>query len=94
MGTYGGAGLNPHGLAVLILWLLSPFIGVGFLTVPCAVASFLIDSGLIFTATGTQRSCLAVAALLCVALALLGPGAYSADARLFGRRVVQFGNKR
>jgi hypothetical protein len=41
-------------------------------------------------AVGPHARCIALAALLSASLALLGPGAYSVDARLFGRRVVVF----
>jgi len=49
-----------------------------------AVASLL---GL-FTGSPAEAVTLAAATLQAIALALLGPGAYSVDARLFGHRLV------
>jgi hypothetical protein len=56
------------------------------------VAASLAALVILFTATQTSgplEAVLMLQALQAVALALLGAGAYSVDARLFGRRVIQ-----
>ena len=70
------------------IWLVFISLSIGFLTpymsvIACvyAIANLLIDSQ-----SGNLRCVLSI--FDAAALALLGPGAYSVDARLFGRRVV------
>jgi hypothetical protein len=73
-----------HGLALLVSVALS----VGYLT-PLAAATALVCHGLIWIDAGVDSPALAVVfALDAIALALLGPGAYSIDAYRFGRRLV------
>jgi hypothetical protein len=71
-----------------VAWLLAILLVVGFLTpfvsVIAVAAQLLSLSGL----TGPLEGVIGVSALNAVALALLGPGAYSIDASRFGRRVV------
>jgi hypothetical protein len=93
VGTCSESAPTVHGRLAVVCWVLAPPLGVGLATVPCALACFVADIGLLLTAVGSQTCCIALGALLSVSLALLGPGAYSADARLFGRRVVVFGDK-
>jgi hypothetical protein len=90
VGTNGELGPILHERAALVCWALALPLGMGAATVLCAMVCFLTDMALLLTVVGLQVRCVAVAALLCASLALLGPGAYSVDARLFGRRVVFF----
>jgi hypothetical protein len=61
---------------------------VGYLT-PIASASALLLHGSIWFGAGIDSAAGAIiVALDGIALALLGPGAYSLDSRLFGRRLV------
>lgn len=68
---------------------------VGFLTPICcglaAVGNVIINLGLLPSfQTPTLGSSMVHLnlAIICIALALLGPGAFSLDARLFGRREI------
>jgi uncharacterized membrane protein YphA (DoxX/SURF4 family) len=71
---------------VLVLGLLTPIAG------SIATLCYLINGFEIFISTGTGRFENALVALqltaMSVILVLLGPGAYSLDARLFGRREI------
>lgn len=75
-----------HALAVLI----SVVISVGYLT-PVVAAAALVLHAFVWLALGSGVDGVAIAVILsldAVALALLGPGAYSLDSRRFGRRLV------
>jgi uncharacterized membrane protein YphA (DoxX/SURF4 family) len=75
-----------HALAILISLVIS----VGYLT-PVAAAAALLLHALIWLTLGAVVDGLTVTLILsldAVALALLGPGAYSLDSRRFGRRLV------
>jgi hypothetical protein len=68
--------------------LISMALALGYLT-PIVAAIGLLFHGLMWSGLGVDS--LGVAFIVCVdalALALLGPGAYSIDSYRFGRRVV------
>jgi putative oxidoreductase len=68
--------------------LLSITLFAGYVT-PIAAGIGLLFHGLIWLTSGAGNPALvSIVALDITALALLGPGAYSVDATLFGRRVV------
>ena len=71
---------------VLVLGFLTPIVG------SLATLCFLINAVELLVVTGTNRYANAVTALqlavMALILVLLGPGAYSLDARLFGRREI------
>ena len=70
--------------------LVSLVISVGYLT-PLVAAAALACHAFIWLAAGADLGAAVTAlvfALNALALALLGPGAYSLDARRFGRRLV------
>lgn len=63
----------------------------GFITPVAAILAALAETA-VLNAHVAQIALLEVAPIVvAVSLALLGPGAYSIDARLFGRRLMQFG---
>ena len=70
--------------------LISLVVSVGYLT-PIVAAAALACHAFIWLAAGADLGAAVTAlvfALNALALALLGPGAYSLDARRFGRRLV------
>jgi putative oxidoreductase len=68
--------------------LLALSLCIGFLT-PIAASTALLFHVLVwFSIAGISSPALIVVALDALALALLGPGAYSIDGYRFGRRVV------
>lgn len=73
-----------HGAVILI----SAALCAGYLT-PIAAAAALLFHALIWFGPGVDSAPVAVIfALDAIALALLGPGAYSVDSYRFGRRLV------
>ena len=68
----------------LILLLLAGFL-TRFASITCAVAQC---AAIVFIAS-MQPAHWVIAVMLSIALFLLGPGAYSFDAWLFGRRIVE-----
>lgn len=73
-----------HGVALLTSVALS----IGYLT-PIAAATALAFHALVWTGIGIDSPAVSVIfALNAIALALLGPGAYSIDSARFGRRLV------
>ena len=87
--NYGHRGALPgwvHALAILISLVVS----VGYLT-PIVAAAALALHAFVWLALGAGVDAAAVTLILsldALALALLGPGAYSLDSRRFGRRLV------
>jgi hypothetical protein len=61
----------------------------GFLTPYCAALSCLLELVLVVTSDASNRLQLGMSALTAAATVALGPGAYSIDARLFGRKVIK-----
>jgi hypothetical protein len=83
-----------HWALVTSAWILSVlvlvgiFLCLGLLTPYCAVLGCLIQLGVLLL-TGSQNTFdLVISILNSGVLAVLGPGAYSIDARLFGRRLL------
>jgi uncharacterized membrane protein YphA (DoxX/SURF4 family) len=70
------------------LILLSLALLVGLLTPAVALLSAMIEATMIMTSASAGIAFMLQGPVICVALALLGPGGYSLDARLFGSRVV------
>lgn len=80
-----GSTLIIGGIAVLV----GLFLSLGFLTPYCAALSCLLELVLLVTTDAPHRLQLGMSALTAAATAALGPGAYSVDARLFGRRLIK-----
>jgi hypothetical protein len=82
-GQFPAAGWTTLGIGAILL-----LIGVGTLTpFACAVGA-LIEAFYALSSRGTNQWQAVFAILVTIALGLLGPGAFSIDARLFGRRLI------
>ena len=75
-------------LLVLGLVALTGALCLGFLTPIAAALCCAVELISLFGIGGSDARVVTLSALNAAALALIGPGAYSVDARLFGRRVV------
>jgi uncharacterized membrane protein YphA (DoxX/SURF4 family) len=79
-----------HDRPTWYLWALVPLgaaLCAGFLTPLVALLTMAVQM-IGFTASGANAAWLGVSLVNTLALALLGPGAYSLDARRFGRRLL------
>jgi hypothetical protein len=65
------------------------FLFLGFLTPCCAVLSCLLELALLVAAGLPNGFQLGLSALTAASAAALGPGAYSLDARFFGRKLIK-----
>ena len=74
--------------------ILSLSLFFGFATPISASICCVAEIYLLFATASAMALCVVMSALVALALALLGPGAYSIDARLFGRKTVVFKNRR
>lgn len=68
--------------------LLAILLIAGFVTPILAVLTMVVQLAGVFQGSWPSRVLVAILSLNALALALLGPGAYSVDALRFGRRVV------
>lgn len=72
---------------------IAAFVGLclflGFLTPYCAAASCFLELALLVFTGAQNKLQLGMSALTAAAAVVLGPGAYSVDGRLFGRRVIK-----
>jgi len=78
----------PPGWMALALFLVASLLIVGFVTPVLAVFCGMFKVLSVWALGGTLAPIDVLVLLEAAAVALLGPGAYSLDARLFGRRVV------
>jgi hypothetical protein len=74
-----------------LLVLVAASLAIGFVTPLSALVSALVMGIAFAESPDGLRPLLLLHALSAVALALLGAGAYSLDARMFGRRVIELG---
>jgi len=73
---------------LLAIAISAIFLSFGFLTPYSAAVSGLIHFGILLTVSGDGQFHAATSVVYCVILAVLGPGAYSIDACVFGRRLL------
>lgn len=81
--------IRPWGLAFAATLIVAVALIVGFGTRTAALLLVAATISVAF-ATGRNDALVIAHAACCAALALLGPGAYSIDANVFGRRVIRF----
>jgi hypothetical protein len=82
-GQYHPAGWTTLGIGVILL-----LIGVGILTPIACTVGALIEAFYALSSHGINEWQAVFALLVTIALGMLGPGAFSIDARLFGRRLI------
>ena len=70
--------------------LPASFLVLGLLTPYFSALSVLIQIGVLITSGGTDQLHIITSILSGGILGILGPGAYSVDARLFGRKLISF----
>jgi len=76
---------------ILVEYVLpASFLLLGLLTPYFSVLSALIQIHVLITAGGNDQFHLITSILSSGILAMLGPGAYSVDAHLFGRKLISF----
>ncbi len=68
--------------------LLSLALLVGLFTPVVALLAAAVETAMLGASAPASIALMLQGPVICVALALLGPGSYSLDARLFGSRVV------
>jgi hypothetical protein len=78
------------GWTVPAILLIAVALAVGGATRIACALSCAAEIGFKLTARGFEGGVLMLSVPVGIALAMLGPGAYSLDARIFGRRVITF----
>lgn len=79
---------SPLGWMQVLALAISAALSVGYLTPIAAVAALFCEALTWWSLGAGNAAVVIVVSLDAIALALLGPGAYSIDGYLFGRRVV------
>ena len=82
-GQFPSAGWTTLGIGVILL-----LIGVGILTPIACTVGAVIEAFYQLSSYGINQWQAVFALLVTIALGMLGPGAFSIDARLFGRRLI------
>ena len=94
IGVANQAGVSSSSLLWAGILLLCMSLSIGFLTPYLSVVAFLSAVANLFVSFHSDNIVYVFAICDAAALALLGPGAYSVDARLFGRRVTVLPSRR
>jgi len=87
-GVLGPLGKLDSSWLLLAPWVVAVALWFGLVTPVVAALSVLIEVSTVLSGAGTIQAIHVCAVLDAFALAMLGPGAYSVDARLFGRRRI------
>ena len=86
--AYAQSCFGSAGWAEVAIGALVSLIGIGFLTPVACGAGVLLEFFYLLHSHGVNEWYVALALMTTLSLALLGPGAFSLDARFFGRRRV------
>lgn len=84
--TQGSQPTSP--LVLFGLAITAALLCLGLFTPYCSVFSILVQASILLRHGSRDEFHLAVNVTISLVLALLGPGAYSIDARIFGRRLL------
>jgi uncharacterized membrane protein YphA (DoxX/SURF4 family) len=84
--THGS--LFKHSWLILLAAVPASLLCLGLVTPYCAAFAALMQLVALFAFAGPSKFHLALSALNSAVVAVLGPGAYSIDARIFGRRLL------
>jgi hypothetical protein len=76
----------------LIVVALALALLLGFATQVAAIMYVGVAAFALRAVGGVTGTCIAMTGLMAISLALLGPGAFSLDARLYGRREISLDN--
>ena len=87
--TYKGQPTEPSLLLICLVAMVEVSLLLGLMTPYCAAASCLIELVVLYCSKDPDGLRLGTGALTAATIALLGPGAYSLDARIFGRRLIK-----
>ena len=88
IGPSGHFVVHPNMPAFIALAALSGSLALGLLTPLVSLLAGIVAAAVALTDATSVATAALLGPLYAVVLMLLGPGAYSLDARLFGRRVV------
>jgi phosphatidylserine synthase len=85
------AGSSPVFLPFIVV---AACLGIGFMTPYCTALGCLAEIRALAVSAGGNQFHLSIAILMSVVLGILGPGAYSLDSRLFGRRLLSLPSRK
>lgn len=85
---------DAHWIVITLALALGLGLLAGLMTPLVCIASVALLLAMACTSTRVPLLAGTALALQLVALFLLGPGAYSIDARLYGRRIVELGRRK
>jgi uncharacterized membrane protein YphA (DoxX/SURF4 family) len=91
--AYGNLSRGDASLLSFLAIILAIFLTLGLFTIVTSSLAAALTIALVILLHQQSFAKSAVTAVVCLALALLGAGAYSIDARLFGQRRVIWPNR-
>jgi hypothetical protein len=77
-----------HSIIAIVVGMIGVGLGIGIFTSLCGVVAIVAESVLFLTGRANASVVWAVTLILCAVISMMGPGAFSMDCALFGRRRV------